>query len=218
MKAVLFGSIGTLIETSDIQRESFNQAFKENGLDWYWSKETYKNLLKKSGGSKRIENFAKKNNIDIDSKFLRQRKTEIFNNILKSKNIPPREGVLEIIKYAKSHNIKIGLASSTTVENIEAVFITLNNVITKSDFDFIGNDTLIEKYKPDPDIYFKAIEYLGINSSECIAIEDSVESAISAIKAKIECVAFPGLFHIDDDFEICKKYLKKLDISIFNNN
>ena len=119
MKAVLFGSIGTLIETSDIQRESFNQAFKENGFDWYWSK---------------------KNNNDIDSKFLRQRKTEIFNNILKSKNIPPREGVLEIIKYAKSYNIKIGLVSSTTVENIEAVFTTLNNVITKSDFDFIGND------------------------------------------------------------------------------
>ena len=218
MKAILFGSIGTLIETSNIQRESFNQAFKENGLDWYWSKETYKNLLKNSGGSKRIKNFAKKINIDIDSKFIRQKKTEIFNNILKSTNIPPREGVLEIIKYAKSHNIKIGLASSTTVENIEAVFTTLNNVITKSDFDFIGNDTLIEKQKPDTDIYFKAIECLGINSSECIAIEDSVESAISAIKAKIECVAFPGLFHIDDDFEICKKYLKKLDISIFNNN
>ena len=218
MKAIIFGSIGTLIETSDIQRESFNQAFKENGLDWYWSKETYKNLLKNSGGSKRIENFAKKNNIDVDSKFLRQRKTEIFNNILKSRNTHPREGVLEIIKYAKSHNIKIGLASSTTVENIEAVFITLNNVITKSDFDFIGNDTLIEKQKPDPDIYFKAIESLGINSSECIAIEDSVESSISAIKAKIDCVAFPGVFHIDDNFDICKKYLKKLDISIFNNN
>ena len=218
MKAVLFGSIGTLIETSDIQRESFNQAFKENGLDWYWSKETYKNLLKSSGGSKRIYNFAKKYNIDIDSNFLREKKTEIFNEKLISKNTPPREGVIEIIKYAKSHNIKIGLASSTTVENIEAVFITLNNVITKSDFDFIGNDTLIERQKPDPDIYFKAIECLGINSSECIAIEDSVESAISAIKAKIECVAFPGLFHMDDDFEICKKYLKKLDISIFNNN
>ena len=28
-KAILFGSIGTLIETSDLQRESFNEAFKE---------------------------------------------------------------------------------------------------------------------------------------------------------------------------------------------
>ena len=32
MKAILFGSIGTLIETSDLQREAFNQAFKEAGL------------------------------------------------------------------------------------------------------------------------------------------------------------------------------------------
>ena len=34
MKAILFGSIATLIETSDLQREAFNQAFKEAGLNW----------------------------------------------------------------------------------------------------------------------------------------------------------------------------------------
>ena len=47
MKAVLFGSIGTLIESSNIQRESFNQAFREIGLDWYWDQEDYTKLLKK---------------------------------------------------------------------------------------------------------------------------------------------------------------------------
>ena len=68
MKAVLFGSIGTLIETSDIQRKSFNHAFKREGLNWYWSRKTYSKLLKKSGGIKRIEDFAKKNGVRIDSK------------------------------------------------------------------------------------------------------------------------------------------------------
>ena len=63
MKAILFGSIGTLIETSDLQREAFNQAFKEAGLDWYWDQEDYTKLLKKSGGTKRIEDFAEKNNL-----------------------------------------------------------------------------------------------------------------------------------------------------------
>ena len=29
--SLLFGSIGTLIETSELQRESFNEAFKEAG-------------------------------------------------------------------------------------------------------------------------------------------------------------------------------------------
>ena len=35
-KAVLFGSIGTLAETSDLQRDAFNEAFKISGLDWFW--------------------------------------------------------------------------------------------------------------------------------------------------------------------------------------
>ena len=37
MKALFFGSIGTIVETSEIQRQSFNLAFKEAGLNWYWN-------------------------------------------------------------------------------------------------------------------------------------------------------------------------------------
>ena len=48
IKAVLFGSIGTIIETSDIQRNCFNQAFQKVGLNWYWSKKIYKSMLKLS--------------------------------------------------------------------------------------------------------------------------------------------------------------------------
>ena len=50
-KSLLFGSIGTIIETSELQRESFNEAFKEAGLDWYWDQEDYRLLLKQSGGT-----------------------------------------------------------------------------------------------------------------------------------------------------------------------
>ena len=46
-KAVIFGAIGTIVETSNIQRRSFNKAFKEFGVDWYWSSAEYKKLLEK---------------------------------------------------------------------------------------------------------------------------------------------------------------------------
>ena len=216
MKAVLFGSIGTLIETSDIQRESFNQAFKEAGLDWYWDQEDYTKLLKKSGGTKRIEDFAEKNNTNVDAKKIRERKTQIYNEKINSTIISPREGVLEVLEYALKNNIKIGFVTSTTLNNIESVFKTLNNQIKKNQFDFIGNNTLIKDEKPAPDIYIKALNSLELESSECIAIEDTVESALSADRAKIKCIAFPGLFHIDDDFSFCLKKLDKLNISIFN--
>ena len=216
MKAVLFGSIGTLIETSDIQRESFNQAFKEAGLDWYWDQEDYTKLLKKSGGTKRIEDFAEKNNTNVDAKKIRERKTQIYNEKINSTIISPREGVLEVLEYALKNNIKIGFVTSTTLNNIESVFKTLSNQIKKNQFDFIGNNTLIKDEKPAPDIYLKALNSLELESSECIAIEDTVESALSAYKAKIKCIAFPGLFHIDDDFSFCLKKLDKLNVSIFN--
>ena len=215
MKAILFGSIGTLIETSNIQRESFNQAFKEIGLDWYWDQESYKQLLKKSGGTKRIEDFAEKNNTNVNAKKIRERKTKIYNEKLRSCITLPREGVLDVIQYARKHNIKKGLVTSTTTENIDSVFETLNKKIIREDFDFIGNNSLIKMPKPEPDIYLKAVNDLKIHPSDCIAIEDSVESALSAHKAKIKCVAFPGLFHIDDDFSLCIKSYEKLDISVF---
>ena len=216
MKAILFGSIGTLIETSDIQREAFNEAFKEAGLDWYWDEKDYRKLLKKSGGTKRIEDFAEKNNTNVDAKKIRERKTQIYNEKINSNIIPLREGVLDVLEYALKNNIKIGFVTSTTLDNIDAVFKTLNNQIKKKDFDFIGNNTLIKKAKPAPDIYIKALNSLELISSQCIAIEDSVESALSADRAKIKCIAFPGLFHVNDDFSFCIKKLDKLNVSIFN--
>ncbi len=215
MKAIIFGSIGTLVETSDIQRQSFNYAFKELGLDWYWDKSNYKKLLKKSGGIKRVEYFAKINHQTVDSKKIRELKTQYFNRFLNSNVIDPREGVLDVIKYAKLNKIKIGLASTTTIENINAIFKTLNEKIEKTDFNFIGNNNLIKKVKPYPDIYLKALKNLGVSENECLTIEDSIESAMSAYNANVKCIAFPGMFHIEDDFSFCKKYYKKLDISIF---
>ena len=56
---------------------------------------------------------------------------------------------------------------------------------------------------------------MNLDQKDCVAIEDSVESARSAINAGIQCIAFPGIYHSDEDFKSCKLKLNKLDISIF---
>ena len=215
-KAVLFGSIGTIIETSEIQRQSFNDAFKETGLDWYWGETDYKNLLQKSGGAKRIEDFAQKNNSTVDALKIRFRKTELFNRYLIDGNFEPREGVLDIINYVKENGLKLGFVNSTTTNNINAVFTTLKNFIQKDDFDFIGNNNLIDKPKPNAEIYYKALDILSLKPSECIAIEDTEESVKSSLDAKIKCIGFPGNFHLHDSFDQCEMKVNKLDLSILN--
>ena len=49
VNALLFGSIGVLAETSEIQRQAYNQSFEEHGLDWYWNIANYCALLKTPG-------------------------------------------------------------------------------------------------------------------------------------------------------------------------
>jgi len=215
-KALLFGSIGTLIESSNIQRNSFNEAFKEAGLDWYWDEQDYKVLLKKSGGTKRVEDFAEKNNTNVNATKIRNRKTEIFSSFIIKNKQKLRPGVYEIMKYAKQNNIRLGFSTSTTINNVNAVFETLSGQISKEDFDFIGNKSFVENEKPHPEIYRITLENLNLKKEECLAIEDTEESSNSAVRAGIKCIAFPGEFHLDDKFDMCIKKINLLDQSIFS--
>ena len=78
MTAILFGSIGTIVDTSELQRTSFNQAFAEQGLDWSWSQEEYTDMLSTSGGANRISAFAESRDEEVDAAAILASKSTIF--------------------------------------------------------------------------------------------------------------------------------------------
>ena len=65
MKSILFGSIGSVVESSEIQRKAFNAAFKEFGLEWYWNIANYIKMLQKPGGLNRLIEYSK-NELNLD--------------------------------------------------------------------------------------------------------------------------------------------------------
>ena len=199
-KAILFGSIGTLLETSELQRISFNQAFSENGLEWNWNQAQYQNLLKKSGGRQRIEDFAAQKGVEVDAKKLHDKKTKIFDNLMVSGNVLLRPGVANLIEQALDKGIKLAFVTSTSKDNVDAVFQALKNQLNRSNFSFIGNDKMVSNTKPEPDIYLKALSELNLVAQDCIAIEDTEVSMQSALAASIKCIGFPGAFAKDNDF------------------
>ena len=215
-KALLFGSIGTIVETSELQRKSFNQAFKNVGLNWNWTRKEYKNLLNKSGGVNRILKYAKRKKTTVNSDQLRKIKTKIFNNYLKEIKLKLRPGVKKIMKLSKKKKIKLALVSSTSTNNINSIFFSLRENLNKKDFDFIGNSKLVINPKPYPDIYKLALKKLKLRTKECIAIEDSQESLNSANRAKIKCLIFPGNFHRTKKFDGALKKINFLNKNIFN--
>ena len=213
-KALLFGSIGSIVETSEIQRKSFNKAFKQYGLDWNWTKREYVSLLNKSGGKDRISRYAKKNKEIVNSTYLRNLKTKIFNNYLKKNQLKLRPGVKNLILFCKKEKIKLAFVSSTSTNNINAILYSLRNSIHKKDFSFIGNSKLVKKFKPNPAIYLLALKKLKIKANDCLAIEDTQESLNSARRAKIKCIIFPGKFHSSRKFIGAFKKVYRLNKNI----
>ena len=210
-KAILFGSIGTIVETSELQRRSFNQAFSEAGLNWNWTLEEYQKMLTKSGGRNRINDFANQRGIKVNADALHLRKTEIFDRMMSDEKISPRPGVANLISYALDNGILLAFVTSTSTANIDAMFFALNNQIKKSDFSFIGNDKLVSQPKPNSEIYLKALSELKLNAEDCIAIEDTEVSMKSAIDANLKCIAFPGAMAHENDFS--DAYLETRDLS-----
>ena len=216
-KALLFGSIGTIVETSEIQRKSFNSAFRIAGLKWNWTKEIYKKLLNKSGGEERILRYAKQTKKNVNSKNIIKLKTKIFNSYLKKNKLKLRTGVKEIIKYCKQQEIKLAFVSSTSKNNIDSIFFCLRDSLNKKDFDFIGNSKLVKKLKPSAEIYKLALKKLRLKPKDCIAIEDTQISLNSAVKAKLKCFIFPGNFHRSKKFKGAFKEISKINKNIFKS-
>ena len=216
-KALLFGSIGTIVETSEIQRKSFNSAFKIAGLKWNWTKEIYENLLNKSGGEERILRYAKQTKKNVNSKNIIKLKTKIFNSYLKKNKLKLRTGVKEIIKYCKKQEIKLAFVSSTSKNNINSIFFCLRDSLNKKDFDFIGNSKLVKKLKPSAEIYKLALKKLRLKPKDCIAIEDTQISLNSVVKAKLKCFIFPGNFHRSKKFNGAFKEISKINKNIFKS-
>jgi beta-phosphoglucomutase-like phosphatase (HAD superfamily) len=58
IRALIFDVDGTLAGTENIHRAAFNTAFARSGLNWSWSVDLYRELLRVTGGKERIRRYA----------------------------------------------------------------------------------------------------------------------------------------------------------------
>ena len=156
MKSILFGSIGVVVESSEIQRKAFNEAFKEFGLDWYWNVANYIKMLEKPGGLNRIAEYSKFKLNENEVKEIHNLKVKHFKYLSKNK-LKPRKGILETIDYGLKNNIKIGFITTTNKLTLDLVIEGLSEFIDFSNFDLITYEENVSRRKPHPDIYNYAI-------------------------------------------------------------
>lgn len=108
---------------------------------------------------------------------LAEKKNEIYRTLLES--MTPDDVTKEVrdtLTKLREKGYKLAIGSSSK----NAKFI-LETVELKDAFDAISDGNNITKSKPDPEVFLKAAEYLGLPPKACMVVEDA-EAGIEAAK------------------------------------
>jgi len=209
IRALFIGSIGVLAETSLLQRDCFNTAFKEAGLDWHWDTDQYRAMLATSGGRKRIEAYAATRDESVDAQAIHARKSALFQEHLQS-GVDLRAGVADTLQAARNQDMKIAFVTTTSRANVDQI---LRATKLPSDvFDVILDASMVGASKPDPQCYLIAMKGLDVIPQNVIVIEDNPDGARAAQAADLTPYVTPGALHDASDFDPAVVFLDHMQI------
>ena len=206
---MMFGGIGTLAETSELQRSSFNRAFAHHGLDWCWERETYRQMLGVSGGVARIMDYAAQQantalNLE-QARAIHREKTRLMQAELAKGGLAMRDGVEELVYACRQRNIPVAIASTTDRDSILRILAATG--LSADLFALIMDRSSVDQAKPSPEVYQRAAASLGVRAADCIAIEDSAPGLAAAVAAGVPCVVTPGANTVGQDYALASAVL-----------
>jgi len=205
LKCLLWDVDGTLADTErDGHRVAFNLAFEEEGLAHSWDESTYGELLKVTGGKERIrfdiEHGGMPDMSDDDIARLHARKTKRYQQLIAEGRIPLRPGVRRLLEETCDAGIIAGVATTTTPSALDAL---IEHSLGREWFDkfaVLAAGDIVPAKKPAPDIYFYAMEHLGVAAEETLALEDSCNGWKAARAAGLKCVVTVNGYTRNQDF------------------
>jgi beta-phosphoglucomutase-like phosphatase (HAD superfamily) len=127
-------------------------------------------------------------------------KTGIYTRLVCSGEVGLRDGVARLIDDAEQAGVFLGIASTTTYANIEALLSSNLGAGAMRRFAVIGTADQVRRKKPAPDIYEFVMQKLGQPARACVAIEDSGNGLRAAKAAGLFTLITPSDWTRLEDF------------------
>lgn len=211
LTALIFDVDGTLAETEDLLRQSFNDSFAAHGLDWHWDAKLYARLLQTAGSRARLSVWMRDHLGRAPDPgligALHRTKTARYGRLVASGGIALRPGIADLIDDARRHGLSLAVATSTGRANVVALCEAAFGRPAFQVFDVIASGDEVAANKPAPDVYQLALKRLGKAPAECLALEDSRIGVAAARAAGLAVLACPSHHTRHEDLSDATQYV-----------
>ena len=215
IKAIIFDMDGLMIDSERVTFECYQEILK--GMNLTMDEEFYKTLLGKPlkgiyqrfydvyGNDFPIEDVIK----DVHALMAKRFETE---------GVPIKTGLKSLLEYLKENNYKTIVATSSNRDRVDTI-LSQAQITDYFDDSICGDE--VTKGKPNPEVFLKSCQKLGVNVDEAIVLEDSEAGIQASYDAGIKVICIPDMkypekqyeektFKILKDLNYVTEYLKSL--------
>lgn len=185
-KAVIFDLDGVICHTDRFHYQAWQQIAGEIGV--YFDEKI----------NSRLRGVSRRDSLDIileshpvqlneaEKEYYLRKKNDLYLSLLKK--MSPAD-LSEEVKFTmdklKAEGILLAIGSSSKNTKFILKQLGLENY-----FDAVSDGTNINRSKPDPEVFLKAAEYLGVKPPLCLVVEDALAGIKAARAANMDCAAY----------------------------
>lgn len=185
MKGAIFDLDGVIVDTAKYHYLAWRELAQELGFEF---KESDNERLKGVSRMRSLEILLEVGGItasEEEKQKMAQSKNERYVKMLDNLNKNELlEGAEQYLKKLKSQGVLIALGSAS--KNAPLI---LDKLGISDLFDAIVDGNSVSRAKPDPEVFLKGVELLGLKSADCCVFEDSQAGIEAAHRAGCSVIA-----------------------------
>jgi HAD superfamily hydrolase (TIGR01509 family) len=186
-KALLFDFDGTLVDTESIDLRVWREVFDAHGVELPLDRFALR--IGTLNGPNELDELDALLDEPCDREAIAVTRRTREAELLELEQLRP--GVHELLSEARAHGLALAIVSSSPRSWIDSNLRRLDLDRGWSALVCADGDTT--RCKPSPALYREALDILGVDAAEAIAIEDSPNGVAAARAAGIFCVAVPNV-------------------------
>ena len=195
IKAIIFDMDGLMIDSERVTFECYQERLKDMNLTM--DEEFYKTLLGKP--IKGIyQRFYDVYGNDFPIENVIQDVHQLMAERFETEGVPVKKGLVELLHYLKDNNYKTIVATSSNRDRVDKILAQAK--ITEFFDDSICGDE-VTKGKPNPEVFLKSCQKLGVNVDEAIDLEDSEAGIQASYDANIKVICIPDMNYPEKQYE-----------------